>query len=162
MSLFDWFVTHRRSRRLAGYDYASPGWYFVTICADRRLLFGDVRGGLVGLSAVGCIAHEYLMAIPNHFPRAILDARIVMPNHVHAVIEIGADDAESVVATGHAPSLHTPTLGNIVGSYKSAVTRAARHIDPSFGWQPRFHDHVIRSERALNPIRRYIAQNPAS
>ena len=75
------------SARLRGYDYASAGWYHVVICThERRPYFGQVRGGIVGLSAVGGAAHRYCAAIPVHADRAVLDAFIVMPNHVHAII----------------------------------------------------------------------------
>ncbi len=64
---YDRFKTHRRSRRLAGYDYTSAGWYFVTICTDgRRCLFGEVRGGVMGLNVEGCLAHACWEAIPDH------------------------------------------------------------------------------------------------
>jgi len=29
-------------------------------------------------------------------------------------------------------------------------------------WQRSFHDHIIRNERSLNAIRRYIAKNPTN
>jgi len=29
----------------------------------------------------------------------------------------------------------------------------------SFSWQPRFYDHIIRSEESLNEIREYIINN---
>ena len=54
------------------------------------------------------------------------------------------------------------SLGAIVRSYKSAVTRWYRMNGyASFAWQPRFYDHVIRDEAALQNIRRYILDNPA-
>ncbi len=32
----------------------------------------------------------------------------------------------------------------MAGSFKSAVTKFSRPINPRFEWQPRFHDHIIR------------------
>jgi len=53
------------------------------------------------------------------------------------------------------------SLGVIIRLYKGAVTRwARRHGHLDFGWQSRFYDHIIRNERALHHIRRYIAHNP--
>jgi len=77
-----------------------------------------------------------------------------MPNHIHGIIIINA------VKTGHTPSLQ-PTLGNVIGSFKSAVTRRA-HQDsyPTFAWQTRLYDHVIRNEDDLFCIRNYIQNNP--
>jgi hypothetical protein len=57
--------------------------------------------------------------------------------------------------------MHTPTLGNVVGSFKSAVTKSLRKSGhKSFQWQPRFYDHIIRNEKDLYRIRKYIDENP--
>ncbi len=79
------------SARLSGRDYAAPGWYFVTICTnDRRHWFGEIRAGAMDLTPPGRIAHRSLAAIPDHSNRAVLDAIVVMPNHVHALIGLRA------------------------------------------------------------------------
>ncbi|MCW9708730.1 hypothetical protein [Fodinibius salsisoli] len=50
---------NRRSLRLKGYDYSSPGLYFVTICTyDRRCLFGEVANGNMVLNKWGKIARD--------------------------------------------------------------------------------------------------------
>ena len=54
------------------------------------------------------------------------------------------------------------TLSSIIGSYKSVVTKNARKTNPNFGWQSRFHDHIIRNDRAHFNISRYIENNPAN
>ena len=92
---------HRRSVRLKGYDYASPGWYYVTICThDRNFLFGEIVESQMRPSRVGEIAQECWNEIPRHCPRATLDVSIVMPNHLHGIIVIG----------GETPSEGTGTL----------------------------------------------------
>lgn len=53
------------------------------------------------------------------------------------------------------------SLTTVVGAYKSAVTRAVRRTGAAFAWQERFHDHVIRSEKALHSIQTYIEAYPA-
>lgn len=161
--------------RWRGHDYAAPGWYSVTICTKgRACFFGEVRGGVMGLSEAGCVAHRCWEAIPDHVPRVRLDAFVVMPNHVHGIIGLlPVDDPE--VETLHATSLQRPirnetmsdispeagSLGSIVRSYKSAVTRQVRRdVFAGFAWQPRFHDRVVRHARALHATRRYVAENP--
>ncbi|GGK74938.1 transposase [Rufibacter glacialis] len=52
------------------------------------------------------------------------------------------------------------TLSSIIGSYKSAVTRFARSIQPNFAWQARFHDHIIRNAKDHKNIAHYIYHNP--
>lgn len=54
------------------------------------------------------------------------------------------------------------TLSVIIRSYKSSVTRWCRHNgDDVFQWQSRFYENIIRDEKSLNNIRRYIINNPA-
>ncbi len=51
-------------------------------------------------------------------------------------------------------------LASIIRGYKSAVTTQSRIINPDFGWQPRFHDHVIRNDAEFRRIHDYIVNNP--
>jgi len=45
---------HRRSIRLPGYDYRTPGAYFITICSwQRECLFGEVINDKMQLSPYG-------------------------------------------------------------------------------------------------------------
>jgi REP element-mobilizing transposase RayT len=79
----------RRSIRLQDYDYSQPGAYFVTICAlDRERPFGDVRGGKSLLNEFGEIVAESWQWVEQQYEHVDLDAWVVMPNHLHGVIEI--------------------------------------------------------------------------
>ena len=80
---------HRRSIRLREYDYASPSWYYITICThNRECLFGEVNDGKIVLSQIGKTAQEYWLEIPNHFANTELDEFVIMPNHIHGIIII--------------------------------------------------------------------------
>ena len=82
-------IHHRRSIRLQGYDYSSPGAYFVTMCThNRECLFGEIANGKMRLNELGKIASQCWLAIPDHFPHARLGAFVIMPNHVHGIIWI--------------------------------------------------------------------------
>ena len=84
----------RRSVRLRGYDYTSAGFSFVIVCAhDRACLFGDVVDGHIRLSNAGRIVEASWRAIPDDFPDVTLDSWVVMPNHVHGIIGVGATHA---------------------------------------------------------------------
>jgi len=53
-------------------------------------------------------------------------------------------------------------LGAIIGQYKMVAAKQIRIAgNGDFAWQPRFHDHIIRNDRELFAIRRYIQNNPA-
>jgi len=52
------------------------------------------------------------------------------------------------------------SLSVIIRSYKSAVTNHVRKINPRFGWQSRFYEHIIKDMNDLERIRKYIRTNP--
>ncbi len=80
---------HRRSIRLKGYDYSSAGAYFVTICLhEKACLFGEVNNAAMILSPIGKIVQDYWLEIPQHFENVELGAFIVMPNHLHGILNI--------------------------------------------------------------------------
>ncbi len=55
------------------------------------------------------------------------------------------------------------SLGAIIRSYKSSVTRwCRRNGDDIFRWQSRFYEHIIRNKKSLNNIRQYIINNPVN
>ena len=172
---------HRRSIRLKGYDYAQPGAYFVTIVTqDRACLFGAVADGEVQLNNAGQIAKAAWDELPARFPSVRLDAFIVMPNHVHGIIMVGAQfiapqktpptnvGAQFIVppdgfgATNPGVMNHAPTLGEMVRAYKAASTRLIRQAGTTdFAWQRNYYEHVVRDEESLNRIRQYVLDNPA-
>lgn len=82
-------IHHRKSIRLKGYDYSQAGLYFITICCqDRAHLFGEIENGEMILNEYGKIANQCWLEIPNHFPNAILHEHIIMPNHIHGIVEL--------------------------------------------------------------------------
>jgi putative transposase len=96
-------IHHRRTIRLKGYDYSQTGLYFITICTKNRgCLFGEIRNGKMVLNDAGDIANKCWYQITNHFPNTILHEHIIMPNHVHGIIEI------TVGANNHSPENHSP------------------------------------------------------
>jgi len=83
---------HRRSIRLHGYNYSSPGLYFVTICTyQRQLLFGAVVNGVMRLNDFGCIVATEWAKSADIRREIECDEWVVMPNHVHGIIRIVAD-----------------------------------------------------------------------
>lgn len=77
------------STRKYDWDYSNAGLYFITICTkDRINYFGEISNRKMILSDIGKTAEQCLIDIPKHFPHTHLDEFIVMPNHVHFIIEI--------------------------------------------------------------------------
>ena len=160
------------STRLPDYDYSTNGYYFVTICTHQKICyFGDVVNTKMQLSQVGKIAQKHWQDIPKHFDGVEIDEYVVMPNHVHGIIVIdkpcrdvpwNVSTNNDVNRTMSKLSPKSGSLSVIIRSYKSSVTRWCRQNgDEEFRWQSRFYEHVIRNQRSLNNIRRYIINNPA-
>src|SRR5919108_4995307 len=153
----------RRSMRLANYNYAEFGAYFVTIVAhNRRCIFGEVVDGKIELNDLGQIVTEEWER-SHHIRKEIgLDGFVVMPNHLHGIVMI-----RPVGATGRSPSLSGPlkrSLGACVAGFKSAVTTRINQLCVTPGlriWQRNYYEHIIRDEESLNRIRQYILDNPA-
>lgn len=79
----------RRSIRLKGYDYSREGLYFITICCQNRAhYFGEIINEEMQLNEIGEIAQKCWRDIPNHFKNVLLHTFVVMPNHIHGIIEI--------------------------------------------------------------------------
>jgi len=167
------------SARLPNWDYRSNADYFVTICTkNRKCFFGEItdsqKDNPMTLSKIGQIAQDLWEGIPNHFPDIKLGEFVVMPNHVHGIVEIkkSKGDLGDVDDRDVACNVSTQknqmqdispkkgALSTIIRSYKSAVTKNARLTNPHFAWQSRFYDHVIRNPSAFNKISNYIINNP--
>jgi len=166
----------RRSIRLDGYDYGQSGAYFVTICTHNRVcLFGEVIDGRMRLNECGRIALNEWRLTPHVRPNVRLDAHVVMPNHVHGVVDIvrrSETDRERCrgvsqhAPTGETDELRTPsqTIGAIVRGFKGAATRRINRFRGAPGepvWQRNYYEHIIRNRRSLERIRQYIEVNPA-
>ena len=75
--------------RLQGYDYSTPGFYFITICTNQKeCLFGGVVNGKMYMNECGVVALDYWKRIDTRYPNTIIHEHIVMPNHIHVIIEI--------------------------------------------------------------------------
>ena len=150
--------------RLPGYDYASAGRYFITVCTQNRVPFmGKIIQGKMQLNANGAIVEQCWFDLPNHYPNLILDAFVVMPNHFHGIMII-VDGV--VVDTGLKPvSTTSHGLFEFVRALKTFSSRRINEINHTVGqtrWQSRFWDHIIRDEQAFQRIRQYIYNNPSS
>lgn len=92
----------RRSLRLKEFDYSQPGWYFVTIVThQRRRLFGEVVNGKVQLNSAGNIVGEIWHGLSDRFPNVAVDLFVVMPNHIHVVVNVGRNLLRPVATHAH-------------------------------------------------------------
>ena len=174
---------HRRSIRLPEYDYSQAGFYYLTIGTHQRAqLFGRVVDGQMHLNTLGQIAHDEWLRTAEVRKNVVLDAFVVMPNHVHVLFWIVDDantDTPAEIHTGlsrlgisctdvsqYAPlaQFRSPskTVGAIIRGYKGAATKQINRIRNTPGtpvWQRNFYERVVRDECEANNTRRYINNN---
>jgi REP element-mobilizing transposase RayT len=133
------------------------------------------------LSRIGEIVKECWEGIPEHFSNALLDEFVIMPNHMHGITilvdQVGTRYAVSQLHTVPQPGqLHAKkifprrgeqfgkpisgSLSTIIRSFKSAASKRIHSEGfPTFAWQSRFYEHIIRDGQDLDRIRNYIANN---
>ena len=138
----------RKPTRIPDYDYSKDNYYFITICThEKKCLFGSTER----ISRYGKIAADAILEIPVHFSRIKIDKFVVMPNHIHMIVIIGCDNRDT----------KNPSLNQIIGLYKSGVTRRIHETVPQEKiWQRSIHDHVIRNQKDYEKIWSYIDTNP--
>ena len=135
-------MKNRKSLRLQQFNYSLGYYYYITICTkDRKCLLGKIEEGSIYLTKTGQMVHQSLENIAQKFPGTRIDVSVVMPNHIHFIL----DKTDSTV-----------NLFDIMHWFKSTTSN---EIGKSL-WQRNYYEHIIRSERALNSIRKYIENNP--
>jgi putative transposase len=118
---------------------------------------------------------EYVV-MPNHFHGIILIGDNKYNTSVYdtdrslepAYLDLAQLDARHRVSTGGNISdasknrfgPQSKNLSSILRGFKSSVTTYARTNDIEFDWQPRFHDHIITTEKEYFRIAEYIINNP--
>ena len=161
----------RKSVRLRDYDYRQSGAYYLTICAFRKsCVFGEIRSGKMILNELGMLTSRLWRQIAIKRPNVELDAFVIMPNHLHGIIMIVDDKStegcgeRKVRHSRRSDTLVSGSLGAIVGQFKRAVSINSKSLDQvpeQPVWQRSYYEHVIRGERSLMEIRKYIVENPA-
>ena len=146
-------LAKRKPTRLKGYDYSTPGAYFITICVkERKQLLSEIIEGDAHivpqnkLFKTGSICDRYINNINIKYENVTVDKYVIMPNHIHLIIFLhGTMRASSP----------TKKIESIIRSFKTMVTK---EIGYSI-WQRSYHDHIIRSEKDYKKIWEYIDTN---
>jgi REP element-mobilizing transposase RayT len=151
----------RRPSRRSQYIYGRDQLYSVTlVVAGKAGVLSELNGGNSTLSAAGKVVAEALRKLPQAH-RAVVDASVIMPNHVHAIIGLkgappppeGADPA-AVPGTG---------FGAVMREFKAATARQIRALGlADFSWQRHHYPHRIRGDVELELLRQHVRTNPAS
>jgi len=144
-------MERRKRQRLAGFDYAQTGTYFITVnTADRACLFGQIAQGTMQLNTFGEAVAGCWRDLPRAMPAIVLHEWVLMPNHFHGLVTLEATGKHS--------------LPDVVRTFKSVSTRVANQVRNTVGstlWHRSDYDQIVRNETDLDRIRQYIVDNPA-
>ncbi len=162
----------RKATRLKGFDYSSVGAYFVTVCTEKRKkILSDISvgDGVLDvpnntLTKYGEIADRYLNEMNDFYDFITIDKYVIMPNHIHLILSITAQDSYSNSGTSGTPA---PTsLPDMTNKYNTIIpnfiSTFKRFCNKKYGeniWQRSFHDHIIRNENDYRKIWEYIDTN---
>ena len=141
------------SPRLKGFDYSSNNFYFVTSVVKNRIpCFGNVIDGKMILNEFGKIAEQQWYWLAEQFAYVRLHAFVVMPDHIHGIIEI-----DHRYSAGE----KIKSLSELMGAYKMTSSKKIHLAGyDAFKWQRSFHDRIIRNHRERYWISKYIDENP--
>ena len=177
-------IHHRRSIRLQDYDYSSEGACFVTMCTqNRECLFGVIVNGEMILNEYGKIVEQCRNDLPNHYDNIALDAYVIMPDHFHGIIFIvSVDSVDALDSVNAIDSVDSVLVGaihelprlkqqqrrkmllpKIVGRLKMNSAKQINQMRNTPGisvWQRNYYEHIIRDEKSLENIQKYIINNP--
>jgi len=160
---------YRQSIRLRNYYYKSQGLYYITICTQNRELYFENNN-------VKEMINNQWQELRNKFPDIDLDEYVIMPNHLHGIIVINNVDRCRGDPCGRPknegnhkgyPYNKKPRLGDIIGAFKSITTNyyiqgIKTNNWPGFNkrlWQRNYFEHIIRNQKSLDEIRKYIRNN---
>jgi len=117
-------IPKRKQNRLKEFDYSNPNAYFITICTNKRKSYfwkaipsienipDDIQ-----LSAYGSFVSQCICDIPKHYPMISVDHYVIMPNHIHLLLQINTDF--------NGRPMTAPTISMVVNQLKGAVSKQA-------------------------------------
>lgn len=156
---------HRKSLRLKHFDYSQNGAYFITLCSHNRLcLFGEINNKEMLFNPFGKIVRDEWIKSPLIRAEIKLDEFIVMPNHLHGIVFIHTDTDQN---KNNKPTVSigpkNKSISSLIAGFKSAATKKINELRKSSDlpvWQRNYHEHIIRNEKSLEEIRKYVIHNP--
>ena len=181
------------SHRLKNWDYSSEALYFITLVTQgRKCIFGDIEEGKMILNENGKIVENELSKSIKIRKDWFFHNWIVMPNHVHLLIEIQNEIStpQHIVETHSCASTSvtsTKIVSNIAETHScaplqnqslSTLSRKSKSISSFVAlfksvttkqiqgtgsiWQSNYHDHIVRNYKTFETIYSYIKNNPIS
>jgi len=145
----------KRSIKLK-FNPSSNTIYFLTLCCKERVdYFGTIDNDKMLLNESGKIASDTIKWLTKEFPYIVLHNHVVMPNHIHLLIEIAPLTEQLSKST-----LKIKSVSQLIKIFK---TTAAKQIhltgNTDFQWQRSFYNHAVSSEVSYDSVYSNISNN---
>ncbi len=157
---------NRQTIRLRGYNYSKDGFYFITLCCkDMEQMFGVVENELMILNDAGLIIKKWYKELENKFENINLHEMVVMPNHIHFIVEI--ESKHNIIDSDDIGS-PKQTISRLVQWFKTMTTNEyivgikTKKWKPFRRklWQRNYYEHIIKNYDSFIKISKYIINNP--
>jgi REP element-mobilizing transposase RayT len=141
---------------MLGYDYSTTGAYFLTLCtfSRRNLFWVDSYENLSQSGYPDCLntngrkVIDLIAIAAKGFSALSIHKFVVMPNHIHLLVEINSMNEEQ------------KKIPDYVAVLKSLVSKEVHRRNGNIQvWQRSFHDHIIRNAEEMEKIALYIDMN---
>ena len=128
---------HQSALRKSRYSVCNRIYLITTVTRRRDPVFQDFRTGRIVVNEMRSLETE---------GRADTLARVLMPDHLHWLMQLGVGQ----------------TLARVVRILKGRSSRILnQHLKRNGAvWQSAYHDHAVRRDEDLNRLARYIVANP--
>ena len=129
--------------------------------ASLPLFVPDDAVAKIQLKPCGEIAEKQLLLLENRYPTVSISDYVIMPDHIHAIIFLNNDTIEDDNLSNSGGASPSPTLNDVVCSFKSLTARACKQkygIEKLF--QRSYAEHIIRDYKDYETRKAYIQQNP--
>ncbi|MDP3679221.1 MAG: hypothetical protein Q8R22_00115 [Flavobacterium sp.] len=171
------------SNRLKNWDYSSEAIYFDTLVSqNRECIFGAIDDNKMILNDNGKIIETELLKSITIRERWLFHNWVIMPNHIHLLVEIILSSEVETHCSASLPSAslqlesesHSESkpqklsrkpnsISSFVAIFKSVTTKQINVImnyDANTIWQSNYHDHIVRNYNSFDTIYHYIKNNP--
>lgn len=131
--------------------YVPGGTFFITLVIyQRKPLFSNIEN----ISKLRCA----VATVRSEMPFEIIGA-VVLPDHIHFLWTLPADDQAYSKRVGRLKVLFTQSLRGKGALLQNISTSRSKHRESDV-WQRRFWEHTIRNEADFERHLEYIHYNP--
>ena len=180
-------IYNPNSNRCQNHDYSEEWFYFITICTkDRQNFLWNIVGWKMILNWMWEIVENDILKLSEYHENLEIDEFIVMPNHIHMIMILKNKNVYTICRDVSQKRLYNSlnkkftndnwkgnfskispkkwSIWNILKLFKWFLTKKLNKSYGSyifnFAWQSNYYDRIIRGEKELFNIRKYIQENP--